>query len=326
MAHGAITGQLSNIMTALRGYSAYEIAKQLGETKTEREWLESLSYNPTARVTTLDGTPLASGTVIEAVGIPVYVDDVAEYEEYSLTEAGWYIFARITAPAGVTVTEETVVEGVIGCIKEEGADYVDVAIGFAVAAISQVVTVEWSEEITDTFVFKATDLGIRNLDRLTTFYVYDIARFTTWEYTLTTDAEFVAGTHYYTLGEDGAYTLAEVTTGDTVPADTYYVHSKVRFEGMARNVTYRCDTIIDCPMEFVLPAIEDETHGAWFEIRCRHAGAYSMTLVPSEEGVKIATEHTQKETAGINMINLHYTVVDGVKIWRFMNTHSTIQE
>lgn len=29
-------------------------------------------------------------------------------------------------------------------------------------------------------------------------------------------------------------------------------------------------------------------------------------------------------TAGVNMINLHYTVVDGVKIWRFMNTHSGI--
>ena len=71
------------------------------------------------------------------------------------------------------------------------------------------------------------------------------------------------------------------------------------------------------------PETEDDTHGAWFEIRCRHAGAYSMTLVPPE-GVKIATEHTQKETAGVNMINLHYTVVDGVKIWRFMNTHSGI--
>lgn len=276
------------------------------------------------RITSLTDTPLAIGTVVETVGIPVYVEDVAEYQTYGITEAGWYIFARITAPAGVTVTEETVVEGVIGCIKEEGANHVDVAIGFAVAAISQVVTVEWSDEITDTFVFKATDLGIRNLDRLTTFYVYDIAPFTTWEYTLTTDTNFVEGKNYYTKGDDDVYTLAEVTVGEAVPEETYYVHSKVRFEGMARNVTYRCDTIIDCPMEFVLPAIEDETHGAWFEIRCRHAGAYSMTLVPSVDGVKIATEHTQKETAGINMINLHYTVVDGVKIWRFMNTHSTI--
>ena len=78
-------------------------------------------------------------------------------------------------------------------------------------------------------------------------------------------------------------------------------------------------------MEFILPEIEDDTHGAWFEIRCRHAGSYSITLLPPE-GVKIATEHTQKEKAGVNMINLHYTVVDGVKIWRFMNTCSTIPD
>ena len=94
-------------------------------------------------------------------------------------------------------------------------------------------------------------------------------------------------------------------------------------EGLVRNVTYRLDEIVDCPMDFILPEIEDDCHGAWFEIRCRHAGTYSMTLVPPED-VKIATEHSQKETAGVNMINLHYTVVDGIKIWRFMNTHSGI--
>lgn len=77
-------------------------------------------------------------------------------------------------------------------------------------------------------------------------------------------------------------------------------------------------------MEFVLPEIEDDCHGAWYEIRCRHAGEYSMTLTPPGDDVKIATEHTQKETAGMNMINLHYTVVDGVKLWRFLNTHSSI--
>ena len=120
-----------------------------------------------------------------------------------------------------------------------------------------------------------------------------------------------------------ADTYYEATTV-AVPADTYYNHSKCIFSGLVRNITYRLDTIIDCPMEFILPEIEDETHGCWFEIRCRHAGEYSMTLTPPSEDVKIATEHTQKETAGINMINLHYTVIDGLKIWRFMNTHSSI--
>lgn len=102
------------------------------------------------------------------------------------------------------------------------------------------------------------------------------------------------------------------------------VHEKVTIDGLVCNVTYRLDDIVDCPMEFILPEIEDDTHGCWFEIRCRHAGEYSMTLVPPADDVYIANEHSQKETAGINMINLHYTVVDGVKIWRFMNTHSNI--
>lgn len=131
---------------------------------------------------------------------------------------------------------------------------------------------------------------------------------------------FQSGTVYYTKTGD-TYDEAAVTVGQTIPA--YYVHTKVTIEGLVRNVTYRLNEIVDCPMEFILPVIEDETHGAWFEIRCRHAGAYSMTLKPQDNAV-IATEHTQKETAGVNMINLHYTVVDGVKIWRFMNTHSSI--
>ena len=131
---------------------------------------------------------------------------------------------------------------------------------------------------------------------------------------------FQSGMVYYTK-TGNTYDEAAVTVGETIPA--YYVHTLVTIEGLVRNVTYRLNEIVDCPMEFILPEIEDDCHGAWFEIRCRHAGAYSMTLVPPE-GVKIATEHTQKETAGINMINLHYTVVDGVKVWRFMNTHSSI--
>ena len=134
------------------------------------------------------------------------------------------------------------------------------------------------------------------------------------------DEEFNANETYYTL-IDGEYIEAYAVPGARIPVNL--VHDKVVIEGLVRNVTYRLNEIVDCPMEFILPVIEDETHGAWFEIRCRHAGAYSMTLVPQDNAV-IATEHTQKETAGVNMINLHYTVVDGVKIWRFMNTHSSI--
>ena len=50
------------------------------------------------RVTSLDETGLASDKVIEAGGIPVYVDDVTQYESFGIEDTGWYIFARITAP------------------------------------------------------------------------------------------------------------------------------------------------------------------------------------------------------------------------------------
>lgn len=274
------------------------------------------------RITSLDETVLANGAIIEALNTPTYVSDASNYSEYNLTETGWYVFARITAKSGTTVTANTNVEGAAGYIAEVGEDHVDVAVKFEVAAMSQMVTVNWGA-YTDVFVIKASDLAIRNLDYRTTFYVYDVAPFTTWEFELTTDTTFVEGKHYYTK-EGDVYTEAEVTVGETIPISTYYVHTKVRFEGMARNITYKCDTVIDCPMEFVLPEIEDDTHGCWFEIRCRHAGEYSMTLIPPSDDIKIATEHTQRETAGVNMINLHYTSVGGTKIWRFMNTHSSI--
>lgn len=618
------------------------------------------------RIESLTDTVLATGTVVEAVGNTVYVSDVSEYAEYNLEQTGWYVFARITAKSGVTVSEGTVITGAAGHVAAIGDDHVDVAVRFDVAAVSQVVTVSWAEGVADSIVFKATDLAVRNLDYRVTFYVYDANDFATWyykraedaryvgteyytkmdgvytqaavkartmvpadtyythdyvetedavfaagttyytvdggvytqvdvtpgeavpeetgyyvdewtltadrqfegtryyvekeggtfeqiavkagdvcsyytkvitfplpgttkfagteyytksgnEYTraavlagaeipadtyythayvLTTDTKFQAGTTYYTVsggvytaatvtvggsvtknkyyvdewtlaegefagtayyleqggehvqaavlaGEDipaayytqvedyalttdeffradgqyytkagNEYTLAETVAGGAVPADTYYeqtiryqqakgtfaegvtyytapagvyteaeevvagetipdaeylvqliswpqateetfaagetyytclngvyseadvtegftipvymVHEKVVIDGLVRNVTYRLNDIVDCPMEFVLPVIEDDCHGAWFELRCRHAGVYSTTLKPTDGDVKIATEHTQAETKGMNMINLHYTVVDGIKLWRFMNTHSSI--
>lgn len=277
-----------------------------------------------SRVTSLDGTALAAH-VIDAVGIPVYVSDVSEYAAYGITESGWYVFARVTAPEGVVVTDATAVTGAAGSIVTAGADHVDVAVRFEVAAMAQAVSIAWDAAHADSVTFSAPDLAVRNLDYRVTFYVYDIAPFVTWEYVAASDATFTAGKHYYTLGEDGAYQLAEpgsYVIGDPIPADTYYVHSKATFEGMARNVTYQCSTPIDCPSEFILPEVEDETHGCWFEIRFLHEGSYSSTLVPPSPEVKVATEHTQAETKGINMVDLHYTSVSGQRVWRFMNTHS----
>lgn len=358
------------------------------------------------RVEALDSDTVLGGiNVIDVTGIPAYLESFNNYADYDLTEAGWYVFVRITAKGENVVTENTTVSGAAGYIATEGNDYIDVAIRFDVAAQSQVVRIDW-DAYTDVYVFKATDLAIRNLDYRTTFYVYDAAPYVTWEYTaaadatfvgtayytlengvytqaavkayeavtantyythayaLTSDETFVDGKKYYTLNDttyteatvtageavtantyyedvytlttDKAfvgtkyytqsgetYTQAAVKAGEAVTADTYYTHSKCIISGMVRNVTYRLDEIIDCPMEFILPEIEDETHGCWFEIRCRHAGSYSMTLTPPE-GVTIATEHTQAETEGINMIDLHYTAIDGLKVWRFMNTHSSL--
>lgn len=466
----------------------------------KKEIISDLLASSTGRrVTSLTETGLACDTVIEAIGNPIYVgiDDIPNYSGYGIEDTGWYVFARISAIDGVEVSDETTIDGAAGGIIETGADYVDVAVRFEVASMSQTVVIDWDGEHTDIFVFKATDLAVRNLDDRVTFYVYDIDDYTRWSYKktddvtyvgtkyyteddgvytqaavkayehvpadtyyvdgyiLTEDIVFVDGKTYYTCNDDDStYTAAEVTAGETVPANTYYikgyvlttdkifagtayyektgeeytqaavkageaapvffcqtgdfrytttkdetfsdgktyyilnnseyiaagvnigdavpantyyekipvyaiaeddvfedgkayymkdgdayteftvtagdpipavyVHSKVYFEGMVRNITYRLNTIIDCPMEFILPEIDDETHGCWFEIRCQHAGEYSMTLTPPSDDIKIATEHTQKEKEGINMINLHYTVINGIKVWRFLNTHSTI--
>jgi len=320
------------------------------------------------RITALANSEVANESIIEAVGIPIYLNDFTDYSAYGLSEAGWYVFGRVNARPGDAVTAETTVEGAAGYISEVGETHIDLAIRFGVTAASQRVTISWGNSI-DTYVFKATDLAIRNLDYRTTFYIYDAAPYVTWTYALETSATFESGIHYYTKNGDvysqadvpqgnaGAdanvpayyilvdetytqatgvfesgvtyytkvnndYAEAEVTVGDPIPA--YYKHSKVTISGLARNITYRLNDLIDCPMEFILPNIEDETHGCWFEIRCRHAGEYSMTLVPPSSDVKVATEHTQKETAGINVIDLHYTSIDGVKLWRFLNTHSSI--
>ena len=393
----------------VRGFSAYEIAVANGFKGTEQEWLASLKGETLgSRVTSLSETKLAASNVIEVAGLAAYYEDVTEYAAYGLDAPGWYVFARIKAPAGVTVTADTTVDGTAGYIATAGEDHIDVAVRFEVAAVSVLVTINWGET-EEVFVFKDTDLAIRNLDYRVTFYVYDADEFATWHYQLATGT-FAAGTNYY-VKQDGVYTPAEVTAGEAIPAgyyvqapayeltadanfvdgtvyyikqgdeyvranvtlgdpvaaDTYYVqttvyvrtedevfadgttyytleenvytpaevtageaipnyyvHDKLTFEGMVRNVTYNFNEVVDCPVEFILPEVTDEEHGFWFEIRCLFAGQYSMTLVPPSPDIKIATEHTQQEQKGINMINLLYTAVAGTKVWRFMNTRSTV--
>lgn len=277
----------------------------------------------TDRVTSLTDTPLAGAAVIEAVGVPVYVDDVTQYAAYGLTDTGWYVFARIAAPAGAAVTAQTSVTGAAGAIAAVGADHVDAAVRFDATALSRTVTVSWGGGQTDVFVFKATDLAVRNLDYRTTFYLYDLAPYATWQYALTSDATFAAGKAYYTEA-DGAYTLAEVTAGEAVPENTYYNHSKLILSGMTRNVTYRLNDLVDCPIEIVLPEITDDGYGAWFELQLRYNGSYSCTLTPPSSAVKVGTAQTQAQTAGINVIDLQYSDVGGAQLWTLLNTHSDI--
>ena len=273
------------------------------------------------RVTSLTGVPLNRRTY-EAVGIPVYVENVAEYSAYGLTETGWYVFARIAAKSGTLVTAQTVVTGAAGYIATVGNDHVDVAVRFEVASLSQEITVTWGEQ-TETFVFRATDLAVRNLDYRTTFYVYDLGPFVTWTYALTADATFTAGKRYFML-VDGAYVEAEVTAGASVPANTYYNHSKLHLAGMVRNVTYRLNEMVDAPIEIVLPTVPDDGYGAWFEIQMQYSSSYSVTLQPEDSTVKVGTTNTQAQTAGINVIDLQYADVNGVKMWTLLNTHTNL--
>ena len=291
--------------------------------RTERVQIVEM-VPPVSRVTSLDGTILRDGAeVVEAIGIPAYVDDVSQYAAYGITEKGWYCFARIGAPEGVTVSAETTVTGA-NAIVTEGADHVDAAVRFSVAAMAQTVTVTWAEGKTDTITFRASDLAVHNLDYRTTFYVYDVEDFAVWEYALTTDATFAAGKQYYTE-EDGVYTLAEVTAGQSVPAGTYYNHSKLTLAGMVRNVTYKLDTIVDCPMEIRLPEVVSDGHGAWYEFHLQHSGKLSITLVPEEAGVKVCTAGASAAIdAGVNVVDLHYTEISGTKLWTLANVHSKI--
>jgi len=282
-----------------------------------------LAQDAETRVTSLDETAIVhNGKTVNVIGIPVFVSDVSDYSEYGIAESGWYVFARVTSKDGTTVTDDTSVIGSAGHIATVGNNYIDVAVLFTVTAPAQTVVINWGTHV-DTFIFTAYDLAVRNLDYRTTFYVYDIAEFVRWDYVLTADATFATNKNYYTLA-DGVYTLAEVTAGEAVPAETYYNHSKLHIEGMARNVTYRLNDIVDCPIEIALPEIDDDGHGAWFEIQMRYNGSYSCTLVPPTSDVKVGTVTTQLQTAGVNVVDLHYANVNGAKVWSLINTHSNI--
>lgn len=251
-------------------------------------------------------TKISSDAVlIETVGSPEYIEekDLILYQDYGLTSPGWYVFAKINAKKDTKVTGGYSVSGVEGYKQPTiGDTSIDVAIKFDVVAESQLVTINWGE-YSENFVFKSTDLAIRNLDYRVTFYLYSIDDYTTWEYKFTEDTTFVNGRKYY-IKNDEEYTLAEVTAGAEVPANTYYIHSGVIFKDFVKNVSYCCD-YIDCPVTIYLPEVDDENYGAWFEVQTEFDTARSITIIPSE-GTKVSGNGVANPKAGIDIINFQF--------------------
>ena len=295
----------------MNGNSAYTLL--LGE-------LEELGLSQGSgagnRVTALNGELIAQN-VVEVVGAPAFVseDDLGDYSDYGIEEAGWYVFARVSASGDNAVGDDFEITGAAGYkTPETGDDHVDVAVKFAVASVSKVVTINWGDA-TEKLIFRATDLAIRNLDYRATFYMYDLSPYVTWSYTAATGT-FASGKNYYTKNENDEYELAEVTVGATIPANTYYIHSGATIQGFVQNVSYALD-LIDCPITLHLPEVLDENYGAWFEIQTTLDAARSITLV-APTGVHISKALSVSPAAGVNVINAQYH--GGSNMWRILVT------
>lgn len=244
--------------------------------------------------------------VYETAGCPEYVgnDDLSKYSSFGLTESGWYLFARINSRYGQSVSNGFSVVGASGVITPPiGSNYVDIAVRFGVIAESQKVIINWGET-SETFVFKATDLAIRNLDYRVTFYLYNIDDYCDWEYELTSDEKFVANKGYYKL-QNGEYIKQEVNADEEIPADVYYTHKSLTIAGFTRNMSYTLDTTADCPVTIYLPEVGGDNYGAWFEVQMNFQKTYSVTVVPSD-GQKVSADGVHQPKEGINIINILY--------------------
>lgn len=244
--------------------------------------------------------------VYETVGCPEYINtsDLIKYSSFGLSESGWYLFARINSRYGESVSEGFSIVGASGVITPLiGSDHVDIAVRFGVIAESQRVIVNWgaSEEI---FVFKATDLAIRNLDYRVTFYLYNIDDYCEWTYEITTDTKFVKDKGYYKL-IDGQYVKQDVRTDEAIPANMYYCHKSLAIKDFTRNMSYTLDTTVDCPVTIHLPEISDDNYGAWFEVQMNFLQTYSVTIIP-HEGQKVSANGVHSPKIGINIINILY--------------------
>ena len=143
-----------------------------------------------------------------------------------------------------------------------------------------------------------------------TYYVHS--------YGLVEGGTFADGVTYYTKSGT-TYTTTEVTAGEDVP-DLYWQHRKLTIEGMVRNVTYKLDTALDCPAVIVLPEIEEDGHGAWYEMQVRTLAAQSLTLQLEDALAKVAANgFGSYGNNGSNTTTLHYTSLAGLRLWRATN-------
>lgn len=267
---------------------------------------DKVENNLTAnRITPLFDSTIGNGIVVETIGTPKFIssENFSNYAQYNINTEGWYSFIRIHSKKNIVITDNFSISGTnTYIVPKKGSNYVDVAVDFGVTAESKIIVINWGEE-QETFVFKATDLAIRNLDYRVTFYLYDIADYTEWEYALTTDETFVNNKKYY-IKNGNNYELATVTPEETVAENTYYNHSKVIFKNFTKNVSYCCD-YIDCPIEIYLPEVDDENYGAWFEIQTELDTARSITIIPSDN-TKVSGTGVANPKAGINIINFQF--------------------
>ena len=132
------------------------------------------------------------------VGIPQYIKEaeISQYASYRITKAGWYSFVRVSAPNGVTVKSGFAISGIDTFVQpSNGANHVDVAVPFSADAMTVVVGINWGQ-VTESVMFKATDLAVRNLDYRTTFYIYDAEPYAKVESNLITFSGFTPNITY----------------------------------------------------------------------------------------------------------------------------------
>lgn len=286
---------------------------------------QAFGTSGSGKVSSITNTEIVSNSIIEVVGDPDYVDDVFAYPGFNLSEPGYYVFGRVVAKNGVVVTGDEIVEGADGCILTNGNGYIDIAVKFDDIAVTKKVVIHWGP-YSDTIYFKATDFAVKNLKKNVTVNVSDLDTCITWDYELTTDTVFQEGKRYFfrTVDDDfeDAYQETSVVYGLTVDSDTYYTHTNGIIDGLKLNSNYRCDALVDCPIQIRLSEVDPDISYAKMELWLRHSGDYSITIIKPTSGIDISGNEIIQGTNGINIIKLEYIRFGSNSVWRVTNQHS----